>query len=420
MLPRSPAGAQWRFLATEASWDVSRTHPLAEPIGFAEILANARAITPYLAEKSAAIEQARQLPPEVVETLKKAGAFRMAMPRAWGGPELTSMEQVEVIEQLSMGDASVGWCVMIGCDSGLYSGFVEASVARSLWPELDMVQAGWVYPMGRADLVDNGYQVSGRWMFCSGSTHADNIAAGCIVFADGKPVVKNGRSEWRVMVAPKSGWMIEDTWHTTGLRGTASNDYTTCGDSLFVPGEHSFYFTEPKREGPLWARPDALLRKMPGVPLGVAKRVLGEVVDVLRGKVERRSQKPYRDMESVRAAVGEAHMILGAARAYLFTTLENQWGKIERDEPLTVGERADLWFSRLNAFQSARRVVRELYDTVGGTAIYAQKHTLDRALRDMDTMCQHLVGQRRELSTVGGLLLDPEDELANASPMLGR
>ena len=164
MLPRSPAGAQWRFLATEASWDVSRTHPLAEPIGFAEILANARAITPYLAEKSAAIEQARQLPPEVVETLKKAGAFRMAMPRAWGGPELTSMEQVEVIEQLSMGDASVGWCVMIGCDSGLYSGFVEASVARSLWPELDMVQAGWVYPMGRADLVDNGYQVSGRWI----------------------------------------------------------------------------------------------------------------------------------------------------------------------------------------------------------------------------------------------------------------
>jgi hypothetical protein len=57
---------------------------------------------------------------------------------------------------------------------------------------------------------------------------------------------------------------------------------------------------------------------------------------------------------------------------------------------------------------------------VGGNAIYTEKHTLDRAMRDMETMCQHIVGQRRELSTVGGLLLNPEDELANASPMLSR
>jgi len=399
---------------------VSVPSDLVEPIGFREILANARSITPYLASRSAAIEQTRQLPPDVVDTLKKAGAFRIAMPRVWGGPELTSMEQVEVIEQLSIGDASVGWCVMIGCDSGLYSGFIEDAAARKLWPRLDMVQAGWVYPMGRADLVDEGYRVSGQWTFCSGSTHADNIAAGCIVFKDGEPVLKNGRSEWRIMVAPRADWQVSDTWRTTGLRGTASNDYTTRDESLFVPREHSFYFTEPKREGSLWARPDALLRKMAGVPLGVARRVLDEVIEIMHNKVERRSQQPYRDMESVRAAVGQAHMMLNAARSYLFATLESQWQKIERDEPLTAGERADLWFSRLNAFQSARTIVRELYDIVGGNAIYAEKHSLDRALRDMETMCQHIVGQRRELSTVGGLLLNPEDELANASPMLSR
>jgi len=397
--------------------DVPQLRP---PAGFREILGNARAITPYLAARSAEIEQERRLPADVVDTLKQAGAFRMAMPRIWDGPELTSMEQVEVIEQLSIGDASVGWCVMIGCDSGLYSGFVEDGAARKLWPRLDMVQAGWVYPVGRADLVDGGYEVSGQWMFCSGSSHADNIAAGCIVYKDGAPVISNGRSQWRIMVAPSANWAIEDTWHTTGLRGTASNDYTTRGRSLFVPHEHSFFFTEPKRDGTLWARPDALLRKMAGIPLGVAKRVLDEVIEIMHGKVERRSGQRYRDMESVRAAVGDAHMTLGAARSYVFATLENQWRKIERDEPLTAAERADLWFSRLNAFQSARRIVRDLYDTVGGNAIYTGKHTLDRALRDMETMCQHIVGQRRELATVGGLLLNPEDELANASPMLSR
>jgi hypothetical protein len=41
-------------------------------------------------------------------------------------------------------------------------------------------------------------------------------------------------------------------------------------------------------------------------------------------------------------------------------------------------------------------------------------------MRDMETMCQHIVDQRRELSTVGSLLLNPEDELASESPMLSR
>ena len=41
-------------------------------------------------------------------------------------------------------------------------------------------------------------------------------------------------------------------------------------------------------------------------------------------------------------------------------------------------------------------------------------------MRDMEAMCQHIIGQRRELSTVASLLLNPEDELANASPMLIR
>jgi alkylation response protein AidB-like acyl-CoA dehydrogenase len=40
--------------------------------------------------------------------------FGMAMPRAWGGPELDPLTQFRVIEALAMADGSVGWCAMIG------------------------------------------------------------------------------------------------------------------------------------------------------------------------------------------------------------------------------------------------------------------------------------------------------------------
>ena len=93
-----------------------------------------------------------------------------------------------------------------------------------------------------------------------------------------------------------------------------------------------------------------------------------------------------------------------------FHRWKNQWRKIEAGQDLTHSERADVWLSRLNAFQAARDVIRSLYDLVGGSAVYGEKSCLDRALRDVETMCQHIVGQRKGLESVGSLLLDSQSE----------
>jgi alkylation response protein AidB-like acyl-CoA dehydrogenase len=392
------------------------TPQLVSPNDFESILANARSLRPWLVDRSEDIEAQRRLTPEVVESLKSAGAFRMNMPKIWGGPELTSMQQVEIIEELSRGDTSVGWCVMIGCDAGIYSGYLDDVVARNLYPHLDMIQAGWVYPVGRAEEIDGGYRVSGSWLFCSGSSHADMIAAGCTVFRNGEPVIgPAGLPEWRLVLASKSHWQITDTWYTTGLKGTASNDYTTVEESMIVPREHSFSFLEPKREGLLWQRPDTLLRKMAGVPLGLARRTIDDVAHLMTTKKDRLGNASYRDNSRVQAAIADAEMMHGRARAYVFHALEAQWRRLENDQPMTRRERSDAWLSRLNAFQSARDITRLMYDTVGGDAIYSKKGSLDRGLRDASTMCQHIVGQRKELENVGALLLDAEKQL---SPML--
>jgi alkylation response protein AidB-like acyl-CoA dehydrogenase len=63
----------------------------------AEIIAAAKALAPRLREKATEIEQNRRLPADVVELIRSTGAFRMGFSKAWGGPELTSMEQTEVV-----------------------------------------------------------------------------------------------------------------------------------------------------------------------------------------------------------------------------------------------------------------------------------------------------------------------------------
>ena len=372
-----------------------------------DILANARALADSIRSKDLAAEydRLRKLPEDIVEDVRAAGIMRMNMPRSWGGPEMTSMEQVEVIETLARADASVAWCSFIWCDSGLYSGYLEDSVAREMYPRLDMATSGWIYPAAAAERVPGGYRVSGQWMFGSGSNHCDWLAAGVVEVKDGAPVIDDqGRPSWKILLAKRDEYEILDTWYTTGLRGTGSNDYRV--QDLFGPEERSFSLLgTPQRPGPLWARPDTLLRKMAGVPLGVAADAIDTAIAMLRDKTDRLSGIAYRDMPRVQLGVAEAQAMLGSARSYVFSSLETQWRKLEAGEPLTEIERANVWLSRTNAFQTARKVVGLLYDTIGANAIYADRGPFDRHMRDIQTGCQHIVGQTKAWEGVGQLLL---------------
>lgn len=388
---------------------------MVEPVDFPSILANARTLAPWLRDQSERIEETRRLPPDVVDALRTAGAFRLCMPEAWGGPELTSMQQVEVIEAISQGDASAGWCTMIGCDSGLYSAWLADDVAREMY-SLDMVQAGWVYPIGHAERAEGGYRVSGDWMFGSGCQHSDWLAGGCWVTEGGTMAIgANGLPEWRIMIAARDEWEILDTWYTTGLGGTGSTDYR-CRD-LFVPAERTFSFYEPaRREGVLYRGPDALLRKMSGIPLGLARVALDTATATLESKTERPLGTPYRTMPRVQTGLARGEAVLSSARAYVFDALSTQWDRLEAHEPLTKKERADVWLSRTNAFQSAREVTRIVFDLIGGGAVYGKRGPFDRYLRDVETMCQHIVGQEKGFEMVGAMLLDPQG--ASIHPLL--
>jgi len=89
------------------------------------ILNAATALAPAIRERRDEIERERRLPLGLVDALKKAGVFRMPMPRALGGPELDLPSQLRVMEALAVADASVGWCAMIGCEAGFYLGYID-------------------------------------------------------------------------------------------------------------------------------------------------------------------------------------------------------------------------------------------------------------------------------------------------------
>jgi hypothetical protein len=115
---------------------------------------------------------------------------------------------------------------------------------------------------------------------------------------------------------------------------------------------------------------------------------------------------PYKSIPRVQAAVAEAEPKWGAARSYAVHSIDRFWTALEEGRPPSVSERSHLWLSRTNAFQTARDIGRILFDAVGGGAIY--RGPFDRFLRATETMCQHLVGQRKGYEFVGRLVLEPQ------------
>jgi alkylation response protein AidB-like acyl-CoA dehydrogenase len=370
--------------------------------GYGDLMGRVRELAAKLPDRSAEIERLRRLPPDLVDSLRATGVFRMAVPRDRGGLELSPRQMCDVVEVLAAGNAAVGWCAGIGADTGLYAAYLDPAQARAVYPGPDMITAGWIFPAGQAHRVPEGYRISGRWGFGSGITHADRVVCGCVEYADGKPVlVADGRPAWRVAIVRPDQVRVIDTWHTTGLLGTGSHDYAA--DEVLVPAGHTFtFFRAPRQSGRLYQRVDNFLSKFPGVPLGVGRAALEFSRSFLSAKLETPSMQPAAASRRVQGDLARAEALVGAARAYVHQTLEDDWEAPPADADERRGRAA---LARQFAFEACREAVGLLYDTAGSAAVYTERTPLDRHLRDLITASQHVTAQVRLREWVGELRL---------------
>jgi alkylation response protein AidB-like acyl-CoA dehydrogenase len=367
----------------------------------ATILGGARRIAPLLREHAAEVEAARRLTTPVVEALRSIGVFRMAMPRAWGGPEVDLLTQMEILEVLSAADASAGWCAMIGSDSGFYGAALSDADARELYPDLDSVTAGWIIPAGTLEVTDGGYRLSGRWSFGSGCTHADVMCGGALLTEGGVPLPgPDGQPQWRVALLPAAEVEVHDTWHTTGLCGSGSNDYSI--DGAFVPAGHTFGFDRPRRDRTLYRWPGLFIANLVAVPLGSAADALESAMEILAGKVSMPDMILARDEPRVRAGVARAQAMVGSARSYAYDTLGGFWSTLQSGDEPDFAERAALAGCFVHTVTTCRDAVAVLVETVGTAAIHRGSR-LERHHRDLITIGQHLLGQPKMREWAGGL-----------------
>lgn len=363
------------------------------------------------------MERIRRIPPEIVQAMRDVGIFSMALPRSWGAEELDPMTQLRVIEALAVVEGSVGWCAMIGCDGGYITAFLDENVAREMYPDIRVATAATATATGQAILVNGGYRVSGRFPFSSGCQHSEWVWVGCNVMENGEQRISaKGIPETRTCFLKLSEVEILDTWYTTGLRGTGSHDLVV--HDVLVPVERTFCFQDPnlvKRPGPLYAFPLMFIAKGAAPALGIARHAIDVVIENAARKPARRMilgetaepAKMLRDEVFVQESVARAETLLGSARSYLFDVIGDVWSTLREKRELTAAQQAHFITAYTHTVGTCADAVQLVYKASGGSAVY-QSGALDRCLRDILTMNQHLMGSLRTYEMAGRWLLGLE------------
>ena len=363
-----------------------------------QVLARIQQLLPEIEARAQEVEDNRRIPPDLIGKLKEAGVFRAMTPKSFNGEEIDYPASVDMLTDLARADGSVGWSLMIGCETPQLLALLPESTFRTLYEASpDVVVGGAFAPKGSARSVDGGFEVSGRWGFASGCEHADWLFGNCLV--------DEGKAGLRCMMLPASDWQIHDTWHTAGLKGTGSHDIEL--RDTFVPEAYTFdlFGGTPCMTGPLFAAPLVQFALHIGaVALGIAEGAVQELTDfAMSGKTRLYGRGPMLESELFQTHLGRAQADAQAARAMLHWRVSEYWalaaaGDIPVDYQTQVLQ-TEAWVVAMCA-----NVVDRCYTAGGGSALYHDS-PLQRRLRDIHTLTQHASAQEGAFANAGAAML---------------
>ncbi|MFF2996573.1 acyl-CoA dehydrogenase family protein [Streptomyces sp. NPDC057950] len=381
-----------------------------------EVARRATALQPLLRELAAQGDADRVIPPAVVKALSEAGMFRLLTPARFGGLQADLRTLTAMSEAVGRADGSAAWVAMIiSVTNWLACLFPDEAQEEVFGADPDARVTGVAAPTGVGEGVPGGWRVSGRWAYNSGAPYATWAAVGSLLKNEHGEV-----ADQALVLIPAAELAIEDTWHTAGMRGTASN--TLIAQDVFVP-EHRVLSVPAAAEGvyPRSSNGETLYGASfgPMLVLCLAGPLLGLGQAALDTVVAAADSKPLsftihgRQAESVgfQTQVAEAALKIETARLHIYRAAEEVDTAVAQG-PLDYPARAHIR-------AQAGYAVQEILGAIGillnahGSAAFAEASPLQRIWRDANTAARHaglvpLVG----LEVYGKTLLGVNDRVS--------
>lgn len=370
----------------------------------------ARAIAPIIAGESESIHRGARLTSAALAALVDANLFRACAPSEIGGDACDLRDAASIAGILGRADVSTGWLFVQANSSAFNFGpRLELATARHVFAGPgSVVAAGFPVGTPRADVVDGGYVVTGRWGFASGCLHSSWFDARAILFDKGERVtIREGLFAMMSCLIPCDAVTIMDTWDVAGMRGTGSQTYAVT--ETFVPTERTLPMWEmaPSTAGPSFSVPALTYAHVAfaGLALGGASSALELFKDLAIGKTAAQSRTSMREMATTHQTLARAHSSLRAADAYQQWAIDLLLTAAASERGVTIIERSEARLAVTSAMETALGVVDACYRVAGTSGIF-QTSPLHRYFQDLHVMSQQLFARPSHFENIGRYMLD--------------
>lgn len=341
----------------------------------------------------------RRLPDQTWKQMLESGLLRGLQPRRWGGGELSLREHLTGVYELGRIAPSAGWVSGVVGSHPWQVALYDEETQQEVWGEDPTFLPSSSYaPTGKIVPVDGGYRVSGRWSFSSGSDHCQGVIlggfAGTIEVAPGVEVPNFGSA-----LLLRDQYVIEDTWHVAGSRGTGSKDIVV--DDAFLPARR--FLSSPLYEynadrpapgiatnpNPLYQVPWAVMFNLVLVApmLGLGRRFLD---DWTAETTTRRANwgGMVKDDALMQMHLAEAEWVHDAAVKKMYDAIEVITEAAEAGVRLDKRERARMRWNITRGCQQVGFAINDLMRVASGRTVFTS-HPLHRLYQDVTAELGH-------------------------------
>jgi indole-3-acetate monooxygenase len=327
------------------------------------------------------------VPRDVIWSMKRAGIFRAATPKCFGGDALPPHEFLRMIEAIAVADGSAAWVAAFG-SANTYLAALPFETQRKIYADgPDQVFAGGLYPLRPARAVEGGVRVTGRWRFASGCMAADWIGVGISV--DPPQLASQAQSTVYMAVCPANEVEIIENWNVVGMQGTGSHD-TSVNDKFYALEWICARGSPGLIDEPLYRYPAlAYQAEVHAVAnIGLARAALDTVTEMAGGAKIMPGAPKLADRAYYRSELARGEAKWRSARAFFYESSERAWHQLLAGNPVKPELGNLLRLSAIHAAHASAEVVQQAYRIAGIAAIH-KSHRLQQIVRDTMVVTQH-------------------------------
>ena len=325
------------------------------------------------------------------DTFDRAGYMNFLAASEFGGPDVAPVAGMRILERLSAIDASLGWTAMVMNAHLKDLHFFPQEVAARLYVDGPPKIAGQGAPTGRAQRVDGGYQISGRWSYGSALPFADYVVGAAMVMDGDVPeLMPSGQPNALLFITPIKNVTIGGNWDVLGLKATASLDYSM--NNVFVPA--AFAVDDFFGARMQWGGRSALLTFVGWlmwdhtvVELGIGRRILDELAEYSRKPSPKRGMLAESPVFQTEFARAEADF--RSARAWVYEVWHDLQDTIDAGRSPSRAQLTNARAALLHVHDANEKNAMMAFRQAGGASL--RPGSLQKVVRDSMAAGQHLL-----------------------------